>query len=234
MTRRDLDATDRILWDFISGHWIHLHLVYIYRHNQNMIGIIAVRPNVILGWESLFSPPRAPSVFFSGKIWHIETKSVPFLLLLNHGLKRCLWKEKQVEQFLIETAAYRRKALTGGWWTRRAAVCTHTDHTHPILIDVSVRLVLPPIRRAEVVVNCRSRYLILHKTWSFLSQFYSKLHDFPFSVHFNQPCDLGSANIVEIIAESDSIFISDISRSIFYVTLDYKLTNPVLSRWEHS
>jgi hypothetical protein len=26
MTRRDLDATDRILWDFVSGHLIHLHL----------------------------------------------------------------------------------------------------------------------------------------------------------------------------------------------------------------
>jgi hypothetical protein len=27
MTRRDLDATDRILWDFISGHLMHLRLI---------------------------------------------------------------------------------------------------------------------------------------------------------------------------------------------------------------
>jgi hypothetical protein len=29
--------------------------------------------------------------------------------------------------------------------TRRAAVCTHTDHIHPIPIDVFVRFVLSPI-----------------------------------------------------------------------------------------
>jgi hypothetical protein len=48
--------------------------------------------------------------------------------------------------------------------TRRAAVCTHTDRIHPIPIDVFVRLVLSPIRRAEAVISRRSRYLILHKT----------------------------------------------------------------------
>jgi hypothetical protein len=36
--------------------------------------------------------------------------------------------------------------------------------------------------------------------------------DFSFLAHFNQLCDLSCANIVEIIAESDSILISDISR----------------------
>jgi hypothetical protein len=36
--------------------------------------------------------------------------------------------------------------------------------------------------------------------------------DFSLSVHFNQPCDLSCANIVEMIAESDPIFIPDISR----------------------
>jgi hypothetical protein len=38
--------------------------------------------------------------------------------------------------------------------TRRAAVCIHTDRIHPISIDIFVRLVLPPIRRAEAVVSC--------------------------------------------------------------------------------
>jgi hypothetical protein len=48
--------------------------------------------------------------------------------------------------------------------TGRAAVCTHTDRIHPIPIDVVVRLVLSPIRRAEAVVSRRPRYLILYKT----------------------------------------------------------------------
>jgi hypothetical protein len=37
-------------------------------------------------------------------------------------------------------------------------------------------------------------------------------HFLLFSVHFNQPCDLSCANIVEMIAEPDTIFIPDISR----------------------
>jgi hypothetical protein len=52
--------------------------------------------------------------------------------------------------------------------------------------------------------------------------------DFSFSVHFSQPCDLSYTNIVEMIAESDPICIPDISRSIFFVTLDDELMNPVL------
>jgi hypothetical protein len=51
---------------------------------------------------------------------------------------------------------------------------------------------------------------------------------FSFSVHLNKPCNPSCTNIVEIIAESDSIFIPDISRYIFFVTLDYELMNPVL------
>jgi hypothetical protein len=63
ITRWDLDATDRILCYFISGHLMHLHLVYIYRNNQNMIAIVAVRPNAILGRQSLFSPQIEPFLF---------------------------------------------------------------------------------------------------------------------------------------------------------------------------
>jgi hypothetical protein len=36
-----------------------------------------------------------------------------------------------------------------------------------------------------------------------------------------------------MIAESDVLFILNISRWIFFVTLDYELMNPVLIRWEH-
>jgi hypothetical protein len=42
-------------------------------------------------------------------------------------------------------------------------VCTHTDHIHPIPIDVFVWLVLLPIQRAEVVVSRRSRYMIFQR-----------------------------------------------------------------------
>jgi hypothetical protein len=37
--------------------------VYIYLHNQNMIAIVAVRPNVILDRQYLLSPQTEPSVF---------------------------------------------------------------------------------------------------------------------------------------------------------------------------
>jgi hypothetical protein len=36
-----------------------------------------------------------------------------------------------------------------------------------------------------------------------------------------------------MIAESDPIFIPDISRWIFFVTLDYELMNPILIRWKY-
>jgi hypothetical protein len=36
---------------------------------------------------------------------------------LHYALKRYLQNEKQVEQFFIEAAAYRRFALIGGGWT---------------------------------------------------------------------------------------------------------------------
>jgi hypothetical protein len=94
VTRRDLDAAHQILWDFISGHWMHLHLVDIYRHNQNVIAVVAIRSNIILDRQYLFAPRIEPSAFFSGKIWYIVAKSIPFLLCLNYVLKTYLQKEK--------------------------------------------------------------------------------------------------------------------------------------------
>jgi hypothetical protein len=38
--------------------------ICIYRNKQNVIAIAAVRPNVILGQHSLFSPQVEPSVLF--------------------------------------------------------------------------------------------------------------------------------------------------------------------------
>jgi hypothetical protein len=113
MKRRDLDATSRILRDFISGHLMHLHLVHIYRYNQNMIANVAVRLNVILGQEYLFSPQIKPTIII---VWQNITycsKKRPFLLSFNLPLQRYLQKKKQVEQFLREAAAYRREAPIG-------------------------------------------------------------------------------------------------------------------------
>jgi hypothetical protein len=65
--RRDLDETDRILWDFISGHLTHLDMLSIYRISQNMIAIVTVRPNVILGRQYLFSLAIEPFFFADRK-----------------------------------------------------------------------------------------------------------------------------------------------------------------------
>jgi hypothetical protein len=68
MTCRDLDGTDGILWHFISGHLMHLHLASIYQNKPNMIAGIVVRPNVILGRQYLFFRRENHLISFSGKI----------------------------------------------------------------------------------------------------------------------------------------------------------------------
>jgi hypothetical protein len=59
-----------------------------------MIAIVAVRPNVILGRQYLFSPQIEPSIFIFWENMTYCSKSIPFLLRLNYVLKRCLQKEK--------------------------------------------------------------------------------------------------------------------------------------------
>jgi hypothetical protein len=48
------------------------------------------------------------------------------------------YKQNMIEQFLIETAAYRRFAPIRGWRTRPPAVCIRTDRVHPIIVDYFV------------------------------------------------------------------------------------------------
>jgi hypothetical protein len=97
ITRRDLDATDRILEDFISGHLMLLHLVVIYRKNQNTVAIVVVRPNVILGRQYLFPPQIEPSIIIvSQNITYCKKRS-PFLWSFNLLFQRYLQKEKQLE-----------------------------------------------------------------------------------------------------------------------------------------
>jgi hypothetical protein len=79
-------------------------------------------------------------------------------------------------------------------------------------------------RTGHSVTLCMDKFVHLIVRW------HGKMHIFLFSVHFNQACDLSCANIAEMMAESDPIFVPDISISIFFVTLDYDLMNPVLIR----
>jgi sensor histidine kinase regulating citrate/malate metabolism len=64
MTRRDMDATDRTLYDFISGHSMHLCLVSTYRTHQNMIGIVAVGRTLDSVDSILFSAERTVCFHF--------------------------------------------------------------------------------------------------------------------------------------------------------------------------
>jgi hypothetical protein len=92
---------------------MHLHLVGICRHNQNMIAIVTVRPNVILCREYPVSPQIAPSVFIAWENMTYWSKTCPISITFK------LWFEhifaKQIEQFLIEAGVYRRFTPIGGW-----------------------------------------------------------------------------------------------------------------------
>jgi hypothetical protein len=68
--------------------------VYIYRHNQNVIGLVAVQPDVILGRQFLFSPQIESYVFIFCKNMTYCNKSIPFLLPLNYVLRRYLQRNK--------------------------------------------------------------------------------------------------------------------------------------------
>jgi hypothetical protein len=59
-------------------------------------------------WSTVSFFSAEPFIFVYGAIWHIVTKSIPFLLRLHYILKRYFQKEKQTEQFSLETAADRR------------------------------------------------------------------------------------------------------------------------------
>jgi hypothetical protein len=66
-------------------------------HNkQNMIAIVAVRPNVTLSRWYLFAPQIEPSVFIFEQTMPYSSKSIPFPLRFNYVLRRYLRKEKTV------------------------------------------------------------------------------------------------------------------------------------------
>jgi hypothetical protein len=111
MTRQDLGATDWILWDFISGHLIHLHLVYIYCHSQNMIAIVTVRPNLILGRQYLFSPHIGPSLFIFWENMTCYSKKYPFSIALNLGFKIFVKGKNRSSNFLSREPPI-------GWWKK--------------------------------------------------------------------------------------------------------------------
>jgi hypothetical protein len=65
---------------------MNLHLVYIYRNNQNMIAIVAV--------DHIFSHEWKNSIFISRQQWTNVRKGILLLLHLNHVSKKYLQKEK--------------------------------------------------------------------------------------------------------------------------------------------
>jgi hypothetical protein len=80
-----------------------------------MTSIVAVRPNIILGQQYLFSSQIEPSVFIFWQNMTYCSKKYPLSVTFNLHLERYLQKNEQVEQFLIEITTYRREAPTGGW-----------------------------------------------------------------------------------------------------------------------
>jgi hypothetical protein len=79
---------------------------------KNMIAIVAVRPNVVLGRSYLFLMNKR--IRFSVRVNNgIMSQKYPIAVAFNFRLKELLTKEKPLELFLIETAAYRpvRKAF---------------------------------------------------------------------------------------------------------------------------
>jgi hypothetical protein len=84
---------------------MHRHLVYIYRNNQNMTAIGAVRPNVILGQQYLCSPEIETSIFISCQNLEHCRKSILFLLGLNHIFKEIFAKEKTGRTFSVRDGA---------------------------------------------------------------------------------------------------------------------------------
>jgi hypothetical protein len=68
--------------------------VYIYPNKQNMIAIVAVRPNIILGRQDLFSSQKGPTIFIFEQIMPYSSKNILFRLRFNYGLKRYSQKEK--------------------------------------------------------------------------------------------------------------------------------------------
>jgi hypothetical protein len=71
-------GTDWILWGFIYGRWMHLRLVSIYRNHQNIIVIVAVRPNLILGRQHHLSPQIESSVFIFWRNMIYYSENYPF------------------------------------------------------------------------------------------------------------------------------------------------------------
>jgi hypothetical protein len=74
--------------------WAYWDEVYIYRRKQNMIAIVAVRLNVILGRQYLFSPQMEPSIFI---FWENMTdcrKNYPFSTVFKLCFKEMFAKGK--------------------------------------------------------------------------------------------------------------------------------------------
>jgi hypothetical protein len=166
MQRSGCDQPDFIR--FYSGHLMHFHLSV---HSESRsASIVTIKTwsllsrfgRTLLSVENLFSPQIGPSAFIFWQNITYHSKKYPFLLCLNCGLKTYLQKEK----------TGRAVSYSGKTCCRVHSHWPHIYNSHWYFCSV--------VHWApETVVNRWSRYLILHKIWSFLSQWYSKLLEYP-------------------------------------------------------
>jgi hypothetical protein len=122
MTYRALDVTDRILWDFLSGHLMHLQLIV--HSDRRSTSFVLIKTWSLSSWVGpmLFSVnhiflchEQKDSIFIWCQQWNDVTTGILLLLRLNCVLKRSSQKEKQIKLFLLEMAAYRCLAPIRGW-----------------------------------------------------------------------------------------------------------------------
>jgi hypothetical protein len=87
-----LSVRDLVLAGNSDGSAIPFHTWIM--HRTNMIAIVAVQPNVILGRQYVLSQQIEPDVFALWQNITYSGKNIPFLLSLNDVLKRYSQKEK--------------------------------------------------------------------------------------------------------------------------------------------
>jgi hypothetical protein len=73
---------------------MHLYLVSIYRHNENTIALVAVRPNAIVDRQHFSSPQIEPSIFIFWENMTYCSKNYPFSIAFKFRFKGIFTKGK--------------------------------------------------------------------------------------------------------------------------------------------
>jgi hypothetical protein len=104
MIRRYLDATERILWDFISGHLMHPHLIV--PLDPRSVLIVTIKTWPLSSWLSrtlfsvdriFFSADRTNCFYFLGKYGILYQKH-PFSVTFQFGLKEIVTRERNISR----------------------------------------------------------------------------------------------------------------------------------------